>query len=248
MIGVLLALLLGFLGFSCDAKPPSDVVPVETPPLVEALRAPFELIESGRPDVARVRIRRVAEQDGWTAQSAFLMGLSHHGEKRYSKALTWFDQAATYEPPYPPSAHFAGWAWYWLGRPANAREAFHRHLLMTPGEGDSYFALGLIDLEAAQWDQAERHLVRAIALQQDRPDRVVGVAKAKARLAEVKTQRDGDLAAADQLLTEALQLAPDLYEARFRRARLLRRRGLDEEADKEQERAVATREKVEGAS
>jgi tetratricopeptide (TPR) repeat protein len=235
-------------GASCDSQGPAEVAPVATEPLVQSLQTPFELIESGRPDVARVRIRRIAEQAGWTAQSAFLMGLSHHGEKRYTKALTWFDHAARLEPPYPPSAHFRGWALFWLGRPTEAREAFQLHLGMTPDEGDSFFALGLIDLEAAQWDAAEANLLSAIRLQRARPDRAIGVAKAKARLAEVKAQRDGDLAGANALLLEALQLAPDLYEARFRHARLLRQLGFDDRADAQYARAVEARDGKDDAS
>jgi len=188
-----------------------------------------------------MRLRRITG-DTWTAQRAFLMGLTYHVEQRYGKALPWFEQACTAPDVYPPAEHFRAWALYWLGRPDEAASAFQRHLQLTPEEGDSAFGLGLVAIEGAQWDAAEAHFNAAIALQEAAGDRADGVAKAKARLAEVIEQRDGNLERAESLLGESLQLDPTLHEAASRRARLLRRLGDNEAADHWSEHARVMRE------
>ena len=212
-----------------------------TPTIDPALQDAWSFIRSGRPDVARVRIRGTVTGEDFPAQAAFLMGLTHHVEKHYSRSLPWLERACEHRDTYPPAWHFRGWALYWLGRPDEARLAFEHHLMLTPDEGDSHFGIGLIDLEAAQWDAAEARFNTAIDLQRGRTDRIDGVAKATARIAEVVQQRDGDLARAEALLAEALSLQSDLYEAGFRRARLLRRLDRHDEADVVEAAAVAAR-------
>ena len=215
---------------------------VKTPPLQDALLEPWHFIETGRPDVARVRLRRLVPDDRWSAQSAFLMGLTYHVEDRYGSALPWLERACTSPEVYPPAEHFRGWALYWLGRPDDALNAFARHLELTPTEGDSHFGLALIHLDAAHWDAAEHHLRRAMDLQQQRGDRQDGVAKAKARMAEVVELRDSDLEQAQQLLAEALALDGTMYEAGFKRARLLQQLGRSDEANAQHADAVTARE------
>lgn len=188
-----------------------------------------------------MRIRKTVDGDAFPPQAAFLMGLSHHVEKRHGRALPWLERACVPADAYPPAWHFRGWALFWLGRPQEARAALEQHLLLTPDEGDSHFCIGLIDLEQARWDEAERRFERAIELQRSLPGRIGGVAKAKARLAEVIEQRDGDLERAQALLGEALQMQASLHEAGFRRARLLRRLGRLDEAGRVEARASAAR-------
>jgi len=215
--------------------------PTPTPAMDPALREAWQFIRRGRPDIARMRIRGTVVDDDFSAQATFLMGLSHHVEKHYGRALPWLERACDHPDTYPPAWHFRGWALYWLGQPDEARTAFEHHLTLTPDEGDSHFAIGLIDLEAAQWDAAEARFNTAIELQRDRPDRIDGVAKATARIAEVVEQRDGDLVRAEALLAAALAMHGDLYEAGFRRARLLRRLDQHDEADAVEAAASAAR-------
>ena len=88
-------------------------------------------------------------------------------------------------------------------------------------EGDSHFALGLLDLELWQLDQAESHFNQAIELQQSIPSRTKGVSKAMARLSEVVEIRDGNQERAITLLKQSVQLHPDHYEAWYRLWKLL---------------------------
>ncbi len=233
---------LTMIGCDRPTAEPARSTEVETPPLQTPLLEPWHFIETGRPDVARMRLRRLVPDDTFTAQSAFLMGLTYHVEDRYGSALPWLERACAGPEVYPPAEHFRGWALYWLGRPDDARDAFTRHLELTPSEGDSHFGLALIHLDAAHWDAAEHHLHRAIDLQHQRGDRLDGVAKAKARLAEVVEHRDRDLEQAQQLLAEALTLDGTMYEAGFKRARLLQQLGRSDEADAQHADAVTARE------
>jgi Flp pilus assembly protein TadD len=159
------------------------------------------------------------------SRTLFLMGLAHHWDRHYTQAAGWLRRAEAASPPYPPAAHFLGWALYHAGRPDESRAAFERHLQMAPDEGDSHFGLGVLALERGDFDAAERFLQRAIALQQEDPSRAAGVAKALARLSEVREQRDGDRQAAAALLARAVAADQDLYEAHYQLARLLRHLG-----------------------
>jgi tetratricopeptide (TPR) repeat protein len=214
---------------------------VATPTIEPALRDAWSFIEKGQLGIARMRIRGSVQDDAFTSQGAFLMGLTHHLEKHYGRGLTWFEQACNHATVYPPAWHFRGWALYWLGRPEDARYAFEQHLTLTPSEGDSHFGIGLIELESAHWNAAEVRFNTAINLQRDRDDRVDGVAKATARIAEVVEQRDGNLERAQALLADAINMQPNLYEAGFRRARLLRRLGRHNEADAVESAATVAR-------
>jgi tetratricopeptide (TPR) repeat protein len=189
----------------------------------------YDLILAGRYGPARVRLRQFIDAAPQDARAHFLMGLSHHRERSYSKAVPWFEQALAAGPPYPPAAHFLGWALYHVGEAAKSQAAFQRHLQLDPEEGDTHFGLGVLALERGDIDAADAFFGNAITLQRSNPDRRGGVAKSLARRSEVLEQR-GDVAGAVVMLAEAVSLEPDLYEALYRQARLLRRLGRDDEA------------------
>ena len=193
---------------------------------------------------AEVILRTVLGENASIGRARMLLGITVQKQKRYAAALELLDEAIATGQPFPEAAHgehFRGWCLYHLGHPKEAQTAFKAHVQAFPNEGDSHFGIGLIDLEAAQWDAAEARFNTAIDLQRGRTDRIDGVAKATARIAEVVQQRDGDLARAEALLAEALSLQSDLYEAGFRRARLLRRLDRHDEADVVEAAAVAAR-------
>ncbi|MDG2423419.1 MAG: tetratricopeptide repeat protein [Phycisphaerales bacterium] len=217
---------------------------IETPPLNETLSAHFKLIEDKRTGPARIRIRQWLNDHPEDARAEFLMGLSHHRDRRYARALTWLQDAIQHEPVYPPAWHFLGWTHYYLGNPEPARRAFEEHLVMDPEEGDTHFGLGLLDIEAWQLDDAERHFQLAIELQADLPHRVKGVSKAKARLSEVIEIRDENNQEAILLLQESVELYPDHYEAWYRLSQLLEKEGRTEEAQLAQSSFEEARERM----
>ena len=197
------------------------IVPVSTPPLDRELSLHFQLIQSGQTGSARIRIRQWIDLHEDDSRGLFLMGLSHHQDKRYVRALEWLLEATQARPTYPPAWHFLGWTYFYLGQAAQARKAFDMHLRLDPSEGDSHFALGLLDLELWQLDQAESHFNQAIELQRSIESRAKGVSKAMARLSEVVEIRDGNQERAITLLKESVQLHPDHYEAWYRLWKLL---------------------------
>ncbi|MDP7574467.1 MAG: tetratricopeptide repeat protein [Phycisphaerales bacterium] len=218
----LCCLLMG----GCEPENPDPApVPAMTGELVEH----YNLILAGQYGPARVRLRQRIDTAPGDGRAHFLMGLAHHHERAYSKAVPWFERALAADPPYPPAAHFLGWAFYHAGDANKSQAAFERHLQLDPNEGDTHFGLGVLALERGDLNDADAFFENAIALQRSNPDRRGGVAKSLARRSEVLEQR-GDVAGAVSMLAEAVSMEPDLHEALYRQARLLRRLGRDDEA------------------
>ena len=222
------ALAAFYLGIG-GCKPQTDE-PAPIPALTGQLVDHYNLILAGQYGPARVRLRQLIDAGNGDGRALFLMGLSHHRERSYPRATAWFERAIAANPPYPPAAHFLGWAWYHAGDATKSQAAFTQHLTLDPTEGDTHFGLGVLALERGDLDQADTYFQRAIDLQRDRPGRQRGVAKTMARQAELIEQR-GDLEAAFKILEESIAIDPSLYEAQFTQARILRRLGRVEEAD-----------------
>lgn len=204
--------------------------PAEQPELQSDLETHFLLISEGNSGSARVRLRQYMDSHGEAAQPLFLMGLSYHQEKRYIKAVQWFEQSAQYddvESRYPPTWHFLGWSHYYLGNATPSIEAFKHYLMMNPDEGDSLFGLGLLAMEDGDFEEASILFQQSIDVQEDRP---TGQAKSIARLADIRVQ-EGDRLTAIQLYREALKLDPNLYEAWYHLATTQKRVGNNEESN-----------------
>ena len=207
---------------------------VDVPPISGELATSFRLIEQGDTGPARIRLRQWMELNGEDARALFLFGLAYHHERLYARSAEWFTRSIEAEPVFPPASHFLGWSEYYLGRPGESEAAFRNHILMTPGEGDSSYGLGLIKLDEGQLDEAEAFFQQAVTLQRNHTDRIDGVSKSLVRLAEIDELRGND-AQARERLQEAVSLFPDHYEAWYRLAKVRRRLG-DEEGAIEAER------------
>jgi tetratricopeptide (TPR) repeat protein len=214
-----------------DTPATEDAVPQDagTAALEPSLVAIFRLIEQQQTDAARAALAAYQREHADDGQAEFLVGLSFHREKRYGLARPHFAAAVELAPRFHPAYHFYGWCLYYLGELDEARGAFERHLEYVPAEGDSHFALGLIDLEADRLDAAERRFREAIRLQAGNPRRLADVAKAHARLGDVYVRRN-DLEQAKAELIEATRLYPDHYTAHFKLYRVLTRLGEEEAA------------------
>ncbi len=176
------------------------------------LKTHMQLIEDGKTGSARVQLRQLMENTGESAQPLFLMGLSYHKEKKYTKGVEWFEKAASFESNagrYPPTWHFLGWSYYYLGDVENSQKAFEQFLKLHPDEGDSLFALGLLAMEEGNSVKAEMLYSRSITAQEGNPK---GQAKAIARLGDVYKVA-GNLEGAKEKYLQAVTLDPDLYEA-----------------------------------
>jgi tetratricopeptide (TPR) repeat protein len=248
-----LALLAGHAACerSAPAPPAAETVP-SAPPAPDggdpgALTGPLAsfhaLIVERRTGAARVRLRKHLDRHEADGRAAFLFGLSYHREKRYALARPWFERAIRDAPEYPVTHYFLGWALYYLGDAAAARAAFETHLHHDPDEGDSHFALGLVDLDEDRVDDAADRFERAIALQEGRADRVRELAKAYALRSDVHVRR-GDLAAARADLVRATALHPDHYAAHHRLYRVCLRLGDDDAAARARRDFMAAHERM----
>jgi Tfp pilus assembly protein PilF len=231
------ALLLSLsLGAGCDRPAPEQD---KTPPLTPFQTDCFRLIQSGDTGPARIRLRQQIDAGETDSRLSFLMGMAHHWDRNYVMAATWFERAEAATPPYPPASHFHGWALYYAGQPEESRLAFHRHLNHSAESPDSLFGLGVLAIERGELDLADVYLDRAIYYHRRDAAEQKELAKALTRKAEVAEMR-GFIDESIEFLKESVVLNDDLYEAHFRLARLLARRGYsDAAADAQQAGKVA---------
>ena len=75
----------------------------------------LDLLRFGPTGAARIRLRKILDQNPTDGQAAFLYGLSLHQEKRYSEARVYFDQALWHAPQYATTHHFLGWCLFYEG-------------------------------------------------------------------------------------------------------------------------------------
>ena len=209
--------------------------------LDSTLETHLSLIQGNQFGSARVRLRQYMEQHGESSDALFLMGLSYHQGRQYSKALEWFRKGISVNNGeiYPPIWHFLGWSYFYLGELEQSKHSFEQYLELQPNEADSLFALGLIATEDGNLQQAQQLFVQSIRASSD--DSVK--AKATARCADVVAEL-GDWQKAITLYQEALQLNPDLYEAWYRLSSALRRTEQEEKASVAMQEFVLARQRV----
>lgn len=240
----------------CDAKssqaaknPPESSKLKATPPnavLRSDLGEVLQLIRSGPTGAARIRLRKLLNQNPQDGQAAFLYGLSLHEEKRYSEARSYFTRALEHAPEYVTTHHFLGWCLFYEGELAQAETSFLRHAKTAPPEGDDSFGLGLIYLERGELDLAQNAFENALQTFLTMSNLKVAPreqGKTLARLGEL-AEVQGDLDLAAERLRQATSLFPDHYEAWHRFAAIERRRGNLDAATNAAEQEAAARQRV----
>jgi len=208
---------------------PSNPRPSADDPRIDAAR---RLMRSGRFDLAETALRTVIAEKPESARARFFLGVALGQQRRHAAASELFTEVLESDLDFAERRHvdhFHGWALYYLGEPERARAAFVRHLDSDPTEGDSAFALGLIALEADDLDEAERRLTQAIALQASDPRLGREVAKAEARMGDLR-QRQGRLEEAIEWWRRCTSRHPDHHEAWHKLAQAYGR--LDREAER----------------
>ena len=191
-----------------------------------------KLMQSGRFDLAEAALRTVLSEKPDSDRAKFFLAVSIAKQKRYGEARSLYEEVLVTGRSFPEDRHvehFLGWTLYYLAEPDAARERFLAHVEAVPEEGDSAFALGLIALDADDRPEAERWLAEAIRRQEGEPALAREVAKAHARL--------GDLRWREERLDEAVKhwrtcvaLWPDHHEAWSKLARAYARLGRDADA------------------
>lgn len=196
-----------------------------------------KLMQSGRFDLAETALRTVLAEKPDSDRAKFFLAVSIAKQKRYGEARVLYEAVLASGRRFPEASHvdhFLGWTLYYLGEPDSAREHFLAHVEAVPEEGDSAFALGLIALDGDDRPDAERWLVEAIRRQQGEPALAREVAKAHARLGDLRWREERIDEAVESWRT-CVALWPDHHEAWSKLARAYARLGRDVEA------ALATR-------
>ena len=155
-------------------------------------------------------------------RARFLGALADHKRRLYEKAAAQFESLVAEGPSFPgwdSIYNFLGWARYHTGRLEIARESFERHLRASPESADSWFGLGLVELDGDRVDAARRALEKAVELESGKPQRRQALSKVWARLADV-SRRAGDLDRARRELQSALEAWPENERARYKLSRI----------------------------
>lgn len=214
------------------APTPATAAPIPPdPPDLRVDRA-TALVVAGQYDAAEALLEAVLEDHPGHGKAELTLGLCEHKRKHYARALPHFERVLARGPTFEghPTVHYwLGWCFYYLGEPAKARASFERHLEHDPDEGDSHFALGLLDLEEGALSAALGRFERSIELhraveERGGPSRAADIAKAHARSADAHLLRD-DLAAAKTALEQCVALHPAHYAAYYKLNEVLRRLG-----------------------
>jgi len=246
-----LAWVIAIAGCGEVPEPPPAPVPAEPArfPADEAdprLGIAQRLLRGGRFAEAETVLAVLAAERPDDARIGFLLGLSWQKQRRYGPARTRILEALAVGGDFPErrhADHFLGWCAYYLGEPDEAARRFRAHLELVPDEPDSLFGLGLVALDAGDLDGAETLFARAIELQSGPDANRRDLAKARARLGDVRGQRDRH-EEAEALYMESLAAYPNGVEVWEKLARVRDRLGKDAaaaSARNEAERARARR-------
>ncbi len=172
-----------------------------------------------------------------TGRAELLFALAHHKRKRYPAAEPWFEAAAAAPGEWngvESVPYYLGWCCYYLGDLEGARTSFVEHRELNPEEGDTVFALGVIDLDLGEPERAAERFEEAIglhraALAQGKQHLVPDLAKSWARLGDARSAV-GDLPGARTALERCVQLYPPFHVAWFRLGSVLRELGEEQAA------------------
>lgn len=201
-------------------------------------RAAQALFAEGRLAEAEARLDALVERWPDWGRVRFLRAVARHEQTLYAAARPELERVLREGPDFHRAhnaLYYYGWCLLKLGELEGARAAFEAHLELEPDEGDSHFALGLIDWEEDRVDAAGERFQRALELFR-RPE---DLAKGHARLADV-LERRGRLREARAEVEASIRAWPTHPEAWFQLSRVLRALGDEDGAD----RALARHEEL----
>lgn len=220
----------GAAGPTQSTAPSTTTRPVNAPtsqpasalPTGELMRS-LRLIREKQFERARGKIEPlVAAYPEWS-RAWLMLAMTYHEEQRYSMARPLFAKALSLDPNDHNARPFYGWCLYYLGDAGEARAQFEAFLKVNPQFADAHFAIGLIEYDEDNLDEAMRRFDRTIEIAKSTRDpRTEG--KARARSADVYIRRN-ELTKARDELEAAVRLRPDAYEAYHKLSRVYQRLG-----------------------
>ncbi len=232
---------LAGVGSTVAAQGSVQEKPPPTPPPQE-LALCRQLIQQGQYEAASQRLSPMVWAFPSSSRAHLLLGLTHHKQRQYKNARPLFARALELDPNDTAIRMYYGWCLYYLGESAEARQMFEAFLATSPDYTDAHFALGLLDFDADDLDNAATRFTKAIALAQKSGDRG-DEGKARARLADVFV-RTGKLAEARRELEQAVDLNPNLYAAYFKLSVVLERLGNSQAARRARRRFDEVRKRL----
>lgn len=239
--------------------PPPAAVATDTPdPAREQARVALQLIAKGHAGQAEPVARALVAAKPSDPRATFILALALHKQKRYADAVPLFQAASDLAsqvqggaqdafPERAHVAHFLGWARYYTGDLDGARGAFTAHVAVVPDASDSWYGLGIVELDEDRLDAAREALAQALAVlpMAERPDEARSRDRGKilARQGDLALREDR-LADAAALYQRALRAWPDHYEVWAKAARCYDRLGDSAAADRARLEELNARERV----
>lgn len=147
------------------------------------------------------------------AQSTFAKGTKLLQKGDFGQSIAYLQHAIAKDSGYYRAYHNLGLAYYQLGRPAEAEQAFQKSIDLTNGAyPPSQFALAMILCEERQFQQAERLIQKGLAME---PGSALG--KYFLALVQLELNRPAE---AEKSVRDALWRNPDQAEAHFLLAKI----------------------------
>lgn len=156
------------------------------------------------------------------------LALSYVHENRWESASRAYAEALRLEPSETEYRLLYGWSLYYLGQLGAARTQFEIFLQSHEDFVDAIFAVGLIEFDQDQMNEAEARFRRVIVLTRARQDDRRH-SMARARMADIFLRRNNPSRARLEL-KRALELDPTNTKAQFKMSRVLQLLAQHEEA------------------
>ena len=244
-----MSLLLGPVSCTDDARDETEggartrVVPPSLANVAgdERIEVGRKLLRAGRHPEAAVLFETVVAQRPDLARANFYKGLILQNQKAHSNALGWYEVARDLGQDFPERdllPYYMAWCAYYSGRPLDASVEIDRFLgrSASPPRADAHFLRGLIHFDADELEAAQASFASAIEIAEASadPEQMRDMTRAWVRQADV-LMRLGLNQQALGSIDRAVELAPDLQEAWFRKYTIHSRLG--EEAAANEARA-----------
>jgi len=162
------------------------------------------------------------------ADTWYLLGRTKYNENIFPQAVSSFERALTLRPKYVQAENNLGLCWKELSSPEKARQAFQTAIDWQgdkPTDAQPFLNLGTMLVDESQPDKATPYLVTAAALSSENP-------KVHETLSDAYEAQQ-NLAKAQSEMERAVALAPEASGLHFKLARIYRKEGLSEQAQKE---------------
>lgn len=145
-----------------------------------------KLLTEGDYSRALVQFTAAGEQKPDLAQAFFGAGNAYLGLMQFGKAVEQFERAGKIDPKNYLYPHKEGYAYLRKGVMKNARQAIEESIKLKADYAPNYYLLGQIHLLASENDTAMGYFEKALSLDKDYIDALLGKADTLAKMGKLE--------------------------------------------------------------